>query len=132
MSLSLMGNLEGLDPAGSLEYPNTLYAFGKSPGTTTLPWFVGLRGDLRTPTAYGSKARPRKMKLIAILDRLRELETGLLDEVSQPMELNASQQQFSHAIICSIPKINTTISTKYLSKTPNTLRSRTTIARFKL
>jgi hypothetical protein len=81
MSLSLVGNLEGLHPEGSLEYPNMLYAFGASPGTTTLTWFVGQRGDIRTPTAYGSRARPRKMKLIAILERLEELKTYFVDEV---------------------------------------------------
>jgi hypothetical protein len=82
ISLSLLGENEGNDESGSLEYPNMLFAFGRGPGTTTLTWFVGQRGDLRTPTAYGSRAKPRRMKLIAILERLRELEQGL-EEVSK-------------------------------------------------
>jgi hypothetical protein len=81
VSLSFMGLREGSEPEGSLEYPNMLYAFGKSPGTTTLTWFVGMRGQLRSPLDYSdSKAKKRKMKLISILERLKELEMGL-DEV---------------------------------------------------
>jgi hypothetical protein len=81
VSLSFMGQGEGREPDGSLEYPNMLYAFGKSPGTTTLTYFVGMRGQLRSPLDYSdSKAKKKKMKLISILERLKELEMGL-DEV---------------------------------------------------
>jgi hypothetical protein len=81
VSLSFMSRGEGSEPDGSLEYPNMLYAFGKSPGTTTLTYFVGMRGQLRSPLDYSdSKARKKKMKLISILERLKELEMGL-DEV---------------------------------------------------
>lgn len=78
ISLSFMGAREGKEPWGTLEYPNMLYAFGKSPGTTTLTWFVGMKGQLRSPLDYGdSKVKKRKMKLISILERLKELEEGL-------------------------------------------------------
>jgi hypothetical protein len=81
VSLSFMGLREGTGPEGSLEYPNMLYAFGKSPGTTTLTWFVGMRGQLRSPLDYShSTAKKKKMRLISILERLKELEMGL-DEV---------------------------------------------------
>jgi hypothetical protein len=87
ISLSFMGLREGFEPHGSLDYPNMLYAFGKIPGTTTLTWFVGLRGQLRSPLDYvDSKAKKRKMKLISILERLNELEMGL-DEVTNPSEI---------------------------------------------
>lgn len=78
ISLSFMGPKEGQDPWGSLEYPNMLYAFGKSPGTTTLNWFVGMRGHVRSPLDFGDRpTRKRKIKLISILERLRDLEDGL-------------------------------------------------------
>jgi hypothetical protein len=85
ISLSFMGDKEGLEPWGSLEYPNMLYAFGKSPGTTTLTFFIGMRGQIRSPLDFGdSKARKRKLKLITILERLKELEMGLDEEVGYP------------------------------------------------
>jgi hypothetical protein len=75
ISLCFMGRDENMEPKGSLEYPNMLYAFGRSPGTTSLTWYVGMRGQLRTPVDFsrGSEARKRKMKLISILERLNEL-----------------------------------------------------------
>ena len=64
----------------SLEQPCMGYAFGKSPGTTTLTYYVGGFGDVQSPTNFGSRARPRKLKLISILERLRDLELGPLDD----------------------------------------------------
>jgi hypothetical protein len=67
----------------SLEQPSMASAFGKSPGTTTLTYFVGKSGSLQPPVNFGSKAKARKMKLIAILERLKEIEMqGLQDDVN--------------------------------------------------
>lgn len=72
---------EGWEPDKSLEYPNMLYVQGRSPGTTTLNWFVGQRGDLRTPLDFkDGRIRKRKMKLMNILERLAVLEEEGLSE----------------------------------------------------
>lgn len=82
ISLTFRSSEEGWHTDKSLEYPNMLYAYGRSPGTTTLNWFVGMRGDLRTPLDFkDSRVKKRKMKLIHILERLGQIETGSLDEV---------------------------------------------------
>jgi hypothetical protein len=87
ISLSFMGSKEGIEPWGSLEYPNMLYAFGKSPGTTTLTFFIGMRGQIRSPLDFNdSRAKKRKLKLITILERLKELEMGLDEEVGYPFQ----------------------------------------------
>jgi hypothetical protein len=84
VSLGFMGARVGMEADGSLEYPNMLYAFGKSPGTTTLAWYVGMKGMLNTPLDFArtGEARKRKMKLITILERLNELTQRGLEEVS--------------------------------------------------
>jgi hypothetical protein len=83
VSLSFMTGRDSAGPSASLEYPNMLYAFGKSPGTTTLSWYVGMKGQLRTPLDFSrnSDAKKRKMKLITILERLNELTQKGLEEV---------------------------------------------------
>ncbi|QDS76947.1 hypothetical protein FKW77_005075 [Venturia effusa] len=64
----------------SLEQPCMASCFGKSPGTTTLTYFVGKSGSLLPPIHYGSIKKARKIKLINILERLKELETWGLQE----------------------------------------------------
>jgi hypothetical protein len=82
-SMTFLSREEGWEPDKSLEYPNMLYVQGRSPGTTTLNWFVGQRGDLRTPLDFkDSRVRKRKMKLINILERLGRLEDEGLSEAS--------------------------------------------------
>jgi hypothetical protein len=79
--MTFLSQQEGWEPDKSLEYPNMLYVQGRSPGTTTLNWFVGQRGDLRTPLDFkDSRVRKRKMKLINILERLAQLEEEGLSE----------------------------------------------------
>ena len=80
MTLSMTGPADSKFPWYSLEQPCMGYAFGRSPGTTTLTYYVGQFGILKSPFKYGSAARPRKMKLIAILERLGDLEMGFEDE----------------------------------------------------
>jgi len=80
VTLPMTGPADSKFPWYSLEQPCMGYAFGRSPGTTTLTYYVGMFGSLKFPTEYGSRARPRKMKLIAILERLSDLEMGLHDE----------------------------------------------------
>jgi len=80
MTLSMTGPADSKFPWYSLEQPCMGYAFGRSPGTTTLTYYIGQFGILKSPFKYGSAARPRKMKLIAILERLSDLEMGFEDE----------------------------------------------------
>ncbi|KAF2671627.1 hypothetical protein BT63DRAFT_422173 [Microthyrium microscopicum] len=81
ISLTFMTGEQGWFTDKSLEYPNMLYAYGRSPGTTTLDWFVGMRGDLRSPVNFADTGvKRRKMKLIAILERLGQIETQSLQE----------------------------------------------------
>lgn len=82
VSLSFMSPEEGWIPEMSLDYPNMLYAYGRSPGTTTLNFFVGNRGELRTPLDFkDSRVKKRKMKLIHILERLGQIEEEGLSDV---------------------------------------------------
>jgi hypothetical protein len=81
VTLSMTGGTDSIFPWMSLEQPSMASAFGKSPGTTTLTYFVGKSGSLQPFVNFGSKAKARKMKLIAILERLKDLEMqGLQDE----------------------------------------------------
>ncbi|KAF2421187.1 hypothetical protein EJ08DRAFT_672978 [Tothia fuscella] len=74
ISLTVMTGIgESSMPWVSLDQPCMRYAFGRSPGTTTLTFYIGKSGSLAPTVHYGSKAKPRKMKLIAILERLRDL-----------------------------------------------------------
>lgn len=126
ISLSFMGAREGLEPSGTLEYPNMLYAFGKSPGTTTLTWFIGMQGQLRSPLDYSdSGVKKRKMKLISILERLKELEEGL-DQV----RYHISDVSINGADIArSEMMISTTTSTLILLRIRNAIRTRIGIER---
>lgn len=80
ITLPITGQADAKFPWCSLEQPCMGYAFGRSPGTTTLTYYIGQFGTPKCPLKYASKARPRKMKLIAILERLRDLEMGFEDE----------------------------------------------------
>lgn len=83
ITLPITGQNDARFPWYSLEQPCMGHAFGTSPGTITLTHYVGQFGTPKSPLKYGSKARPRKMKLIAILERLRDLEMGFGDEHSE-------------------------------------------------
>lgn len=74
---------EAAFPWNSLEQPSMGVCFGKSPGTVTLNYRVG-RAALSVPQIpLGGKAKPRKIKLVQILDRLKQLETGLEEKVGK-------------------------------------------------
>lgn len=71
-------------PWNSLEQPSMGNCFGKYPGTVTLNYRVGKSAPTPPVACLAGKARPRKIKLIQILDRLRHLETGLEEKVANP------------------------------------------------
>jgi len=81
ISLTMTGSEEYPFPWSSLEQPNMAFCFGRTPGTTTLNYYVGKSGSLQQVVQYGATVKPRKIKLFSILDRLRRLERGL-EEVS--------------------------------------------------
>ena len=87
MSLNITGATDSHFPWLSLEQPCMSYAFGKSAGTTTLNYWVGKFGSSNPPTKFVGSAKPRKLKLLQILDRLRNLESGL-EEVSSDTPLS--------------------------------------------
>ncbi|KAF2398153.1 hypothetical protein EJ06DRAFT_480966 [Trichodelitschia bisporula] len=80
ISLTMSGPVEVVIPWVSLDQPCMAYCFGKSPGTTTLTHYVGKSGSLRPNIQYALGAKPRKMKAIAVMERLRELEMGLWED----------------------------------------------------
>jgi hypothetical protein len=102
-----------MEPRGSLEYPNMLYAFGRSPGTTSLTWYMGMRGQPRTPVDFkrGSEAKKRKLKLITILERLNELTQEGLREVCLLESRGEAETR-------SIPTISITFFTTASSRIP--------------
>lgn len=61
------------------------YAYGRSPGTTTLNYWVSKHGSEFPPIKFAANAKPRKLKLLQILERLAQLEKGL--ELDNPDEL---------------------------------------------
>jgi hypothetical protein len=77
ISLSLVGDIDGLQPWEVLEQPAMSFCFGVGPGTVTLNHWVSLSGCLQASARIESDVRPRKIKLLAILERLTELEDGL-------------------------------------------------------
>ncbi|KAF2129038.1 hypothetical protein P153DRAFT_341481 [Dothidotthia symphoricarpi CBS 119687] len=80
MSLNVRGAADGQFPWGSLEQPCMAYAFGKSAGTTTLNYWAGKSGSSSPPTQFAADAKPRKIRLLQILDRLQTLESGLNED----------------------------------------------------
>jgi hypothetical protein len=82
ISLNMTGAADSQFPWLSQEQPCMAYAFGKSAGTTTLNYWVSKSGSSNPPTQFASDVRPRKIKLLQILDRLQKLESGLDEQVS--------------------------------------------------
>lgn len=82
ISQNMTGASENEFPWSSLEQPCMAYAFGKSAGTTTLNYWVSKSGSNNLPATFAGEARPRKLNLLKILDRLRKLENGLDNDVS--------------------------------------------------
>lgn len=82
ISLNMTGAADSQFPWLSLEQPCMAYAFGRSAGTTTLNYWVGKSGSGNPPTKFAGSTKPRKLKLLQILDRLQKLENGL-EEVSR-------------------------------------------------
>jgi hypothetical protein len=82
ISLNMTGASDSQFPWLSQEQPCMAYAFGKSAGTTTLNYWVSKSGSSNPPTQFASDVKPRKIKLLQILDRLQKLESGLNEDVS--------------------------------------------------
>lgn len=82
ISLNMTGSSESQFPWLSLEQPCMAYAYGKSAGTTTLNYYVSKSGSAHPPVKSTSEVKPRKIKLLQILDRLQHLEAGLEEDVS--------------------------------------------------
>lgn len=82
ISLNMTGAADSQFPWLSLEQPCMAYAFGKSAGTTTFNYWISKNGSGNPPTKFAGTAKPRKLKLLQILDRLQQLEKGL-EEVSR-------------------------------------------------
>ncbi|KAF2084742.1 hypothetical protein K490DRAFT_48520 [Saccharata proteae CBS 121410] len=80
VSLMMTGPAEVAYPWVALEQPCMAYCFGKRPGTTTLNYRVSRSGSLKPVLQYGAEVRPRRIKLMRVLDRLRVLEEGLVDD----------------------------------------------------
>ncbi|KAF2016570.1 hypothetical protein BU24DRAFT_481206 [Aaosphaeria arxii CBS 175.79] len=77
ISLNLTGAAESQFPWLSLDQPCMGYAFGKSAGTITFNYWVSKAGSSDPPTKFAGEVKPRKLKLLQILDRLQQLESGL-------------------------------------------------------
>jgi hypothetical protein len=82
ISLNMTGASDSQFPWLSQEQPCMAYAFGKSAGTTTLNYWISKSGSSHPPTQFAIDVRPRKIKLLQILDRLQKLESGLNEDVS--------------------------------------------------
>lgn len=80
MSLSITGAADNAFPWMALEQPAMLTAFARIPGTTTITYRMSKFGSLRPNLQVASSVRPKKMKMAAILDSLRKLETGLNED----------------------------------------------------
>jgi hypothetical protein len=97
VSLNMTGATDSQFPWLSQEQPCMAYAFGKSAGTTTLNYWISKSGSSNPPTQFSSDVKPRKMKLLQILDRLQKLESGLDEDVSaqsQPGYFGSSDLTF--------------------------------------
>jgi hypothetical protein len=81
----MTGSSDSQFPWLSLEQPCMAYAFGRSAGTIALNYWVGKAGSSNPPTKFAASAKPRKMKLLQILDRLQQLESGLEDVSWDPL-----------------------------------------------
>ncbi|CAO2648447.1 Nn.00g077140.m01.CDS01 [Neocucurbitaria sp. VM-36] len=85
ISLNMTGASDSQFPWLSQEQPCMAYAFGKSAGTTTLNFWVSKSGSSNPPTKFAGDAKPRKIKLLQILDRLQRLEDGLNEDDPEEM-----------------------------------------------
>ncbi|KAF2710877.1 hypothetical protein K504DRAFT_376493 [Pleomassaria siparia CBS 279.74] len=85
ISLNMAGAADSLFPWLSLEQPCMAYAFGKSAGTTTLNYWVSKSGSGNPPIKFAGVVKPRKLKLLQILDRLQHLESGLEEDDPEEM-----------------------------------------------
>ena len=81
ISYSLTGSPDSPFPWTSLEQPSMESCFGGRPGTTTLNYVIGASGCLESSLVFRSGVRPKKIKLMTILERLRQLEDGLEEAV---------------------------------------------------
>ncbi|KAF2471380.1 uncharacterized protein BDR25DRAFT_26361 [Lindgomyces ingoldianus] len=86
ISLNMTGPSDSLFPWLSLDQPCMAYAFGKSAGTTTFNFWVSKSGSSNPPMKFVADVKPRKLKLLQILERLAHLETQGLEE-EDPDEL---------------------------------------------
>jgi len=82
VSIDMTGNSESQFPWQSLEQPCMAYAYGKSAGTTTMNHWVSKAGSGYPAVKPAGGMKPRKIKFLQILDRLRQLEDGLEVDVS--------------------------------------------------
>ncbi|KAI4654779.1 uncharacterized protein J4E88_002790 [Alternaria novae-zelandiae] len=80
ISLNMTGASDSQFPWLAHEYPCMAYAFGKSAGTTTLNNWVSKWRTSQPPTQFASEVKPRKIRLLQILDRLQTLESGLNED----------------------------------------------------
>ena len=72
----------------TLEQPSMAYFSGKIRGTCTLEYYVSQAGDTRPTIRYPSDSEPKRATMLTILERLRQLETGLDAEVSAEIEIH--------------------------------------------
>ncbi|KAF2146013.1 uncharacterized protein K452DRAFT_348667 [Aplosporella prunicola CBS 121167] len=84
-SLTLTGPADSAYPWVALEQPCMAYCFGRRPGTTTLNYRVSKSGSIQPTLKYGAEVKPRKIKLLHILDRLRDLERGFEDDAPEEL-----------------------------------------------
>ena len=84
VSLNMTGASDVQFPWQTLEQPCYGYAAGKNAGTTTLNYWVSKSSSAHPPTKFTDNTRPRRLKFLQILDRLQRLESGLMEDVSQP------------------------------------------------
>ncbi|KAH7117996.1 hypothetical protein B0J11DRAFT_97626 [Dendryphion nanum] len=80
LSLNITGGAHSQFPWLSLEQPSMAHAFGKSAGTITLNYWVGKHSSANAPLKFSGTTKPRKLKLLQILDRLQQLESGLEED----------------------------------------------------
>ncbi|KAF1833147.1 hypothetical protein BDW02DRAFT_553223 [Decorospora gaudefroyi] len=85
ISLNMTGASDSQFPWLSQEQPCMAYAFGKSAGTTTLNYWVSKSGSSGPPAQFAGDTKPRKIKLLQILDRLQRLESGLNEDDPEEM-----------------------------------------------
>ena len=66
----------------TLEQPSMAYSSGKIAGTCTLEYYVSRAGETRPTIRYPSNAEPKKVTMLTVLERLKQLDIGLDAEVS--------------------------------------------------